>query len=128
MELKIQELNVYVVVKNQDRVLLLRRKDGLWEFPGGGVEWGEEPEHAARRELHEETGIVAGNLKLLGITSAVYRKDEHDKHSVYIVYETETENGNVFISGEHDTHRWLNKLEASYLKYGLNAEPVIHMV
>ncbi len=36
------------------------------EFPGGVIDKGEEPEHAARRELLEETGAKAGKLTLLG--------------------------------------------------------------
>lgn len=36
-----------------------------WSMPGGGIEPGEEPEEAARRELVEETGLrVAGELAL----------------------------------------------------------------
>lgn len=53
-----------------DRLLVSRRPagahlEGLWEFPGGKVEAGEEPAAAARRELAEETGIEAGDLEPL---------------------------------------------------------------
>ena len=51
-------------------VLMIRRRDnGRWDMPGGGVEPGERVEDAALRELHEETGLVATELRLLGIFS-----------------------------------------------------------
>jgi len=37
-----------------------------WEIPEGGAHPGEAPEDAARRELREETGLVAGRLTSLG--------------------------------------------------------------
>jgi 8-oxo-dGTP diphosphatase len=47
------------------RILLARRTDGrdlagLWEFPGGKVEAGENPDAALVRELREELGIDIG--------------------------------------------------------------------
>lgn len=49
-------------VDEQHRVLLLRWRDPydgslIWEPPGGGIEAGEQPIDAARRELREETGL-----------------------------------------------------------------------
>ena len=37
-----------------------------WEIPEGGGPEGEDPEETARRELREETGLVADSLELLG--------------------------------------------------------------
>jgi 8-oxo-dGTP pyrophosphatase MutT (NUDIX family) len=43
-----------------------------WNFPGGGVRRGELPEEAARRELEEETGIVAPSLQAMGHINGVW--------------------------------------------------------
>lgn len=54
---------VAAVIRDEvGRVLLCRRPDhkpmgGLWEFPGGKIQDGEDPESALARELREELGI-----------------------------------------------------------------------
>lgn len=55
---------VTALMKRGDEVLLGLRPEGhnlagFWEFPGGKLEPGEEPEAALKRELQEELGIEA---------------------------------------------------------------------
>jgi ADP-ribose pyrophosphatase len=38
----------------------------LWELPAGSVDPGEAPEQAARRECHEEIGVVPATIVRLG--------------------------------------------------------------
>lgn len=65
------EACVGVIVFNQvGEILLVRRKGGnhagKWDIPGGRIESGEGPQHAAYRELLEETGIEATCLRFQG--------------------------------------------------------------
>lgn len=51
------------IVTKQDgdslSLLLVKRTDvPVWVLPGGGIEQGEQPEYAAIRETHEETGLT----------------------------------------------------------------------
>ncbi|GAB4376590.1 MAG: NUDIX hydrolase [Kiloniellaceae bacterium] len=62
-------------------VLLVRRANppqaGHWGFPGGKVEWGEPVSLAALRELHEETGIVGANPRVIEAVDLVEGPHHH---------------------------------------------------
>ena len=50
------------IIWNEGRILICRRPagghmPGLWEFPGGKIECGENPQEALHREICEELGI-----------------------------------------------------------------------
>ena len=67
-----------IVVDECGRILLqLRSDNNTWGYAGGSVEIDEKVEAAAKRELYEETGLVADDLQLLGVFSG------EDMHNVY---------------------------------------------
>ena len=76
---------------NEDGALLIARRPagrplaGLWEFPGGKVEAGEEPEDALVRELREELGIEVAKANLAPLTFASHAyPDFHLLMPVYL--------------------------------------------
>lgn len=69
------DFRVYVraIVFNEKRQILMLQKrsdqkiaPGRWLLPGGAVEFNETAEQALRREIQEETGMIAQEVKLLG--------------------------------------------------------------
>lgn len=58
---------VRVVVVYDNQVLLVRNwiGSGSWDFPGGGVKYGESAEDAVVREMREELGLHIGDIQKL---------------------------------------------------------------
>lgn len=56
-----------VIVQNKKVLLIKRVKEGkvYYVFPGGGIEAGETPEEAAKREAFEELGVEVKILKCI---------------------------------------------------------------
>jgi putative (di)nucleoside polyphosphate hydrolase len=62
--------NVGIILANADGKLLLAGRIGNkgWQFPQGGMLEGESEEEAMYRELHEEVGLIAPDVEILGAT------------------------------------------------------------
>ncbi len=76
------------VISREDQVLIARRPSngllgGMWEFPGGKVEDGEELAEALRREICEELGALVLVGELIGVFNHAYT---HFKITLYAYY------------------------------------------
>ena len=91
--------------------LLLRRAastrcTGAWEIVHGKIERGERPEAAARRELHEETGLEL--QRLYNITLGGFYLHQQGVLSLSVVFCAIVAAGsNPTLSEEHDAFEWL---------------------
>jgi 8-oxo-dGTP pyrophosphatase MutT (NUDIX family) len=95
-----QRIAAYAVLlrgEGQDReVLLTQMSDrtriaGLWTLPGGGIDHGEDPRDAVRREVYEETGLRVEPEALLDVHSTHFtgaRADGlvEDYHGVHLIF------------------------------------------
>ncbi len=67
--------NVGIVLSHADGRVLWAKRIGqeAWQFPQGGIQRGEKPEDALYRELHEELGLRAEHVRIVGVTSGWLR-------------------------------------------------------
>jgi ADP-ribose pyrophosphatase YjhB (NUDIX family) len=92
-----RHLGVYGLVRCEGKVLLIKKGrgpyNGMYDLPGGGVEFGETPEQTLRREFMEETGLVVEPLQLLAavsnrvqyVNSSLEVEDLHHLGILYVV-------------------------------------------
>ena len=105
---------VYGICEKEGQVLLVRAASyltvaGRWFLPGGGINHGEDPEAALRREFNEETGldVVVGELR--GVLSDVFAlPDGRNLHTVRIIYRIASFAGTLRdeTDGSSDAARW----------------------
>lgn len=105
-------VSALALVDSGDRVLLAKRPHGksmvgLWEFPGGKVESGEVPEHAAIREAREELGIDIERSCLAPLTFASHSYP--DFHLLMPLYVCRIWNG-VAKCMEGQTLKWVRPI------------------
>ncbi|MDL2253193.1 NUDIX domain-containing protein [Ruminococcaceae bacterium OttesenSCG-928-I18] len=96
------------------RVLILRRSatdpygPGIWEFPGGQMEFGESLVKALRREVREETGLAIEIGPLLYTATPLIRAD---RQALVLNYLCTAGTEEVVLSHEHYDFLWATKAE-----------------
>jgi len=103
--------------KNKKILLQHRAEDaerlpGYWAFFGGGIEKGETPEQAVRREAMEELNYALNNPKLVMKQIFLYKNEKNEKY----VFMEEYDSSKKLILGEGQGMKWWHLSELGGLK------------
>lgn len=107
--MSIMRVGVGVHILDQEgRILLGKRKNShgedTWATPGGHQEFLESPEEAAIREVHEETGLIIKNPKIISVTNDMFK--DLNKHYITIHIETRDYSGTLEVKEPHKCEMW----------------------
>ena len=102
---------VSALVEDADGRLLLARRAvepylGLWDCPGGFLEEGEHPVDGLRRELLEETGLVAGPMRFVGVWMDVYGETPDAVATLNIYWNVRVDEGEPVPADDVSELRW----------------------
>jgi 8-oxo-dGTP diphosphatase len=99
---------VSVLVTGGSRVLLCRRVSqsigtGLWCLPAGYIEFDEDFLSAARREVHEETGLIVEVHSVISVVSNFFTPEIH---SLVVVLHASQVGGRMAAGDDADQAEW----------------------
>lgn len=123
---KIQQVSIKGLLCRNRKFLVLKTPDteskpGIWELPGGRMDWGETAEQAFKREMREELGFEKVKLgRFINIWSFTSERTEFNHHFVILDFEIYSDEIDIKLSAEHTEYKWIGieEIDNFYMKDG----------
>ena len=103
-----------ILDETRTKFAIVLEDNGLWELPGGGLDWGEFPEACLKREIKEEMGLTVTDVNPLP-SYFLSGKNMKDKWSVNVIYEIKVKDLNFTPSEECREIRFVSPEEIKSL-------------
>lgn len=124
------------IFNSQSEVLLVRRiandefMPGVWEFPGGGTDFGEKPDEGLRREVKEECGLAIKVGQPIMVADYYLERNNEKVQRVEIIFNCLLvgDHTKVVLSNEHDQFVWKKLNDLGDLKMTAFMQKIIDAV
>lgn len=107
---------VIALIKKENKFLMTKRVSPfVWQFPGGGLEFGETPEVTVKREMIEEIGV---EIEIISLIPKIYTEVRGKWQGIFICFlcRLKDENSKIILNHEASEYNWLKLEEISKLK------------
>ncbi len=108
-----QRLSVRAIINEDGKALLLRRSNGRpsilgkYELPGGKLAYGEQPEDALRRYLHDDAGLHVKAAQLFDAVTYIDHDDRAIQYGVIVYLVTlAPQRHPMKLSGNYNKYKW----------------------
>jgi 8-oxo-dGTP diphosphatase len=89
-----------VLNDSRDKFLIVQEKDGRWELPGGGLDWGATPQEDIPREIQEEMDIIVTSVADHPVYFFTFEHIRTSSWLANVMYQTTLENLDFTVSRE----------------------------
>lgn len=117
-----QFLVVAAITEHNGKYLIAQRLPNCknaplkWEFPGGKIEFGEDPRDALKREIKEELDIKIKVGEIFETTSHILKKQNEDIHIVLLFYKCALVSGTPKKQQVND-YAWVKKEDLNNFQF-----------
>ena len=108
-----QRLSVRAIINEDGKALLLKRNNGRqtilgkYELPGGKLAYGEQPEDALRRYLHDDAGLHVQSSQLFDAVTYIDYDDRAIQYGVIVYLVTlAPQRHPMKLSGNYSKYKW----------------------
>jgi 8-oxo-dGTP diphosphatase len=116
------QIGVKALIRRGNKILLIRRSgryskdniEGIWDIPGGRIDFGEEPLDGLKREVQEETGLKIMTERILD-ASTIWKDDStHIIRITYLCSLAKDSVSSLQISDEHTEFLWIDPTDIDF--------------
>ena len=126
-------VGVGAFILNSENIILIQRgkppREGSWSLPGGAQNIGETIYEAARREIHEETGLRTEILGLIDVVDSIRhdKKGDVEYHYTLIDLAAKVSSGILQAGGDAQDCRWFTLDEIDEMNIWSETKRIIEL-